>query len=350
MASSLDLRWGSLSLFEYEYSTRLALQRLRKDHQLTYISKTTRAHQRKRFVDNETVTFISQSLRQGKQFFFHAENAEWSVKPLLLYYGMLSVLKGILAFEYPDYFQHADHLNHGLTIGSSVRKTVDMHRDSVALKRSGVFQLARKALKLSKLPDGFTVSLHDLVTRLPEVDPTYRTLFRLPEGQSNCLSVVAPNGHCFIAQNGQWHIEVVVDIERFDSFVQRLGKEFRKEFKFRPNGRLVTIVGSSSSTDMRSVESMLFKHFCADASQQNLWLTAAVEHDNTRHALTEPEIHYLFCFYLSNLARYQPHIWSEVLSGKNNQAVTVVKEAINNAEHKFLILIQKHIHLLRYLA
>lgn len=353
MALPIDTRWGVLALFEYEYSTRLALKRLRARRELNYLSNLPPSKRRK-FVDTETVRFICQSLGQGKEYFKHAESSDWKIKPLLLYYGMLSVVKGVLAFDFPDYFANKEHLHHGLTIGSSVRQSVELRKDSVQLKPSGVFQLARRSLAKASLPAGFSITLHEIITRLAEIDGTYRLLFRLPQAESNTFQFLnRANDVLLLDQStGQWYVRLVSAEQLYRDFLPKLNIEFLKEFKAEPpqSGQSwQNLIGQTRSLNRAAIEAVFYRH-CVSSADGVISTSGKYEYKGAAYSLLEIELQYLIMFYLSNLARYQPHIWSEVLSGISNTAAVIIKEVVQNAENGFLALLQHHLHLVPYIT
>ena len=62
-----------------------------------------------------------------------------------------------------------------------------------------------------------------------------------------------------------------------------------------------------------------------------------------RVQFSEVELHYLLMFYLSNIARYQPHLWGEILIGRKTAETLLVRNFIESSEKKFPCLVHTQI-------
>lgn len=350
MPLPLEERWGLFTLFEYEYSARQTLQKLREQRQLRYISdlRASSVTTRRRFVEESSVRFLCQSLSQGKELFRHAETADWRVKPLLLYYAMLSMVKAALVFKFPDYFQVSDHLRHGVTIGPPARRPFAFRDDYVELKGAGVYQLARRALDFPRLPADLRLTLHDILTRLPDLDSWYRILLHLPDTESNCLRFLQ-GPDLALRQDENTHeyfVSLHLTADQYDSFRGKFPRRFSREFpsSFRViEGQRVREFASRTRNRNRAEVAAAGDRLIAYDANNNLYVIATLTGQGRRHTFVEIELHYLLMFYLSNLARYQPHIWSQIYSGRNDQSAIVIQGFIRTCENKFLQLLQRYL-------
>ena len=56
-------------------------------------------------------------------------------------------------------------------------------------------------------------------------------------------------------------------------------------------------------------------------------------------ALTELEHIYFLMFYMSHTARYRPHVWDALISGRETEYVTLLKKFLYYADAKFIALV-----------
>ena len=95
-----DIHWQSLSRFEsYDFVARWY----------------KKAHQRK--PNASKVTQINACFIQGREYFSNAASSAMSVKPLLLYYGVLSLSRGVILANNPYKKEESLKKSHGLETG-----------------------------------------------------------------------------------------------------------------------------------------------------------------------------------------------------------------------------------------
>ena len=96
-----DIRWQSLSRFEsYDFVSRWY----------------QKAHQRK--PNAAKVSQINACFIQGREYFSNAASSAMSVKPLLLYYGVLSLSRGVILANNPNKKEESLKKSHGLEQGN----------------------------------------------------------------------------------------------------------------------------------------------------------------------------------------------------------------------------------------
>ena len=93
----MDKIWHKL----YDYESKDLIER--------YIEKN---HNRK--ASKRQITEISSNFIQGREFFRNSEKANFSVKPLLLYYGVNSISRGLILLLNPHLSESSLKPSHGL--------------------------------------------------------------------------------------------------------------------------------------------------------------------------------------------------------------------------------------------
>src|SRR2546428_444611 len=108
--------WFSLLSYEYERHVRDLLFQGLAEGWLDWTETVARTEGEKRqYLRDQATPFICLSVRQSKELFTAAEQASDATKPLMSYYGMMNLIKGLMAADAPDYFQQRDNLVHGLS-------------------------------------------------------------------------------------------------------------------------------------------------------------------------------------------------------------------------------------------
>ena len=142
MLIPLEDRWALLSILEQEHGAREALIRLHASGDLNFTS-TPEAEQADLIRDTASL-YIAQSLKQSKELFRQAESSSWLVKPLLLYYAMLTCAKGCLAFAFPDFMKSSESRRHGISTNNEFRNTLDLTNETVRINgRWSIFSSPR---------------------------------------------------------------------------------------------------------------------------------------------------------------------------------------------------------------
>ena len=343
MILPLEDRWGLLSILEYEHGAKKALLALLEEGELEF--RVIEEPRRRAFIEEEAAVYASHGFRQAKEFFRHAEASSWLAKPLLLYYGMLGVVKSGLVMRFPDYFRNPENLLHGIGSGDRAKTTVDFQREGVEIREEGVYPLARLALDLRPLPPRTTMTLHDLLTRLPEVDATYRFVFRRQGDPPNCIKIW---GNVIYRDPADGRARMGFDLAPgvYDSIRPRLPDEIVANAdvtELRDGGAPRIIFRSRRTWDSEFEARAEIPHSITSTLDQNFALILPVVLNDQSFQLTELELMYLAIFYFSNLARYQPHLWVGLHAGADDLAVLLCQDLMRSCENKFLGLVQQEL-------
>jgi hypothetical protein len=209
--------------------------------------------------------------------------------------------------------------------------------------------LGRKALELPSLPTGFRISLHDIITRLPTSDIAYRALFKLSAAEGNCFQFLSSlNDIIITTASQQFAAALVVPEDAWNVFKPRLPDSFLTEFEPEPlrlphPSGFLRLVSKTRSPQRPELEILITRHVAL--ANNTAYVLAKITSGAHEYKFCELELLYLFTFFLSSLARYQPHIWNDVQSGKDDLAAAVVNDVLEAAENRFLPVLQQHLRL-----
>ena len=338
MIVQLEDRWGTLAVLEYEHGAREALLALFKAGDLTF--EVIDEADKETFIRETAAPYAAQSFRQAKEFFRHAETSSWIVKPLLLYYGMLTAVKAALVFDRPDFFLTKASRKHGLNrIKANAPSLIS---DRLTVQGSGVFQLARKALRGKEIPEGTEISINEILKRLPEVLVTYSMV--VPGSAEKFWKTVLP----WTATKGPGEpYRIVFDLakEYADANQAELPEELINDFHvLQPDektNRYASKSGWNVENDARLEIERGQPSFLAPTLDGGAALILPISLNGFKHQLTEIELIYLITFYFSEIARYVPHFWLNLHTGAADFSVLLCQDVLRSCENKFLQLLQK---------
>ena len=153
------------------------------------------------------VAQINACFAHGREYFRNAEHSDMSVKPLLLYYGVLSCCRGVILANNPDKKEESLKPRHGLetvdwqaTLSSGIKSVLELriratdgtfcelvdvcwHQNTLhsflgPTNNVGSTGQSLGDVKFAK--DGSCIALGDLVSRLLQTGPAYRELTGTP--------------------------------------------------------------------------------------------------------------------------------------------------------------------------
>lgn len=306
---------------------------------------------------------ITSSFAQGREYFKSASNASDIVKPLLLYYGVSSLSRGLIYFLH-DY-KSDNNINlssHGLKTNSwgsflsrDIKKLPEL---KIKLTKDGTFRklyeltnrkinsvvytgpfpkqirIERPHVKTLKPLEIFEISLKELVSRVPELIPLYPITFK---ESPNCFKSLV----FFSSENTQTSFCVfetglndeeakIRQILQFDNDVTssyRLDSHFLgniKHFNF--------LVKHSNLQDLIDKSPVIL-----NSVDGNTYLMGKYNNDIE---FSQIDILYMIAFSMGMLVRYHPSQWSSLIGRQDGDKIyPILKAAIEHLEFTFPQLI-----------
>lgn len=115
------------------------------------------------------------TLKQSRAYYHAASQSDLLIKPLLLFYGCVNLLKALLISRDPFYPQNSRMLQHGVTTRKIKRNPYAFLEDEVRPQKEGLFSVLTEKFNLSPIFDRY--SAYQLFSFLPELcGDFYRTL------------------------------------------------------------------------------------------------------------------------------------------------------------------------------
>ena len=238
-------------------------------------------------------------LDHGNKFYENGIKLDLTTRPILLFYGMVHLLKACLLTIRPDYPESTSLLAHGASARKKKKKNYTFMQDEVKVQYNGLFPYAFKHLfSVEKLPFE-KIKMDDLLTCIPEMG----VLFNFHN--QKLLTVVGKSGSPLlefpVQLLDQYHLTATAFIRRIQAHLP--------EIKYTDVDRsMIRMELADLITDSCGP---FFIH------RENGEICFPL---NREHFMLIPEImvHYLLLYNLSMLSRYETEWWGELLVTKSD--------------------------------
>lgn len=272
-------------------------------------------------------------LKQGVTYFQAVRKNELMVQPLLLYYGMTSLMKALVLIHDPLYPRSTTVLQHGLTTRKKKKHHYLFVEDIVSIQKEGLLPYFSKVVLKNMLETRRKYKLFDLLSLIPELQDTVSLLFK-------CRTMLK--------------IEVVQSGD--DKWKVSFSAEELKGLNIHFSSIYHQIQSSLSLADKKisirdKENSLLFdtttlKH--AQFVQPLILEDYAGNHyfyyKKTDHMVDNLVSFYLIMYVLGMLSRYDSEQWGEILYSFQSPDLFIIKEFLHIALRKFPNLILNHLY------
>lgn len=281
-------------------------------------------------------------IKQARVYYRAAGESDLFIRPLLSYYGMMTLSKALMLTMVPDYPENTAVLRHGVSTRKRKHGNFCFFTDQVRVQREGLFpELARKKGWDSLIGESWT--LKELFSLIPELQDGYRQVF-----QEETLYPLAVCDTLLDSDHGMPFVleEHILDVLHLtpQGLTQRLNR-----FPHREEARF-----TCEETPILPRRILLFWHH-PRVSHVDRW-GRGFDHPLFREDLLgnhylslvrepmkdgSPEffIHYALLFALSMLCRYDPPLWGEMIHGMASEEIVLIQEFLQVTQRKFPNLI-----------
>ncbi|MFD2616590.1 YaaC family protein [Terrilactibacillus laevilacticus] len=133
---------------------------------------------------------ISLSYKNGLSFSYYVQHSQiyyrqalkapYEIKPMLIYYGMIQLLKACLIRNNPYYPENSNDLAHGLSTRKRKKQNYVFLQDSVRIQQHGLFSLILGRMFHMKQITGQSFTMLSLIKMIPEMGHLYTRLTHSP--------------------------------------------------------------------------------------------------------------------------------------------------------------------------
>jgi hypothetical protein len=230
-------------------------------------------------------------LEHGQVYYKQAENSPLIIKPILLFYGLVHLLKACILTINPLYPENTSVLAHGVTTRKRKKQNYQFFQDEIKFQKNGLFPYMSETLFHMEQLEGDKLSMGDLLQMLPELDDLFGRL----EGMKNFVKVAAQNDQFIISEKLLDHFHMSEN--RLKEF---LSAKFKDLFLFSDEGLTFSFGDSPFRRPCPIKYHLEDKYFAFPIHKHNFF------------HLPELLVHYLLLYNLSMIARYETEWWGEL--------------------------------------
>ncbi|MGE8207769.1 YaaC family protein [Heyndrickxia sp. NPDC080065] len=259
-------------------------------------------------------------LQHGEIYYSQAEKAPTPIKPVLLFYGLIHLIKACLLTVDPNYPETTSVLAHGVSSRKKKKQQYQFMNDEIKIQKMGLCShFANKMFHVKHL-EGEKILMRDLFFQIPELDDCFSF-----NQETNMIHINSVNKMYYIPKKvlDRYHLT-------FESFIRFLKQnnsiDLLSANSDKHNLILQTIDHTKPSLPFRY--HMIKKNICLPNK-----LTKYMFHP-------ELIIHYLLLYNLSMIARYETEWWCELLKTTPTNDYPFIKTFLSITANKspFLIL------------
>ncbi len=264
-------------------------------------------------------------LEQGKSFFNQVSQSPINIKPILLFYGFVFLIKACILTVEPEYPTSTSVLAHGVSTRKKKKANFQYLMDEVKIQKNGLFPHFSSLLFNMQNLEGEKITIKRLFMEVPEMAPFLNKW----EKQKVRISL--------LKEEEKWRIpDDILDCykmtkERFSKYI--LDKTKRKTIVDIDQNRLYVIFPEKP----RSKEFIPFRYNLQDQSY-----SISIIKDDVSF-FYEMMIHYLILYHLSMIARYEVEWWAELINQRHGIEYPLIIHYLNIVEKKAPFLISQYL-------
>jgi hypothetical protein len=317
---SLDRLWGLFLYFESTPTTKDYLfrsySRLESEKDATRLA----------FENTQKLIYL---LKQGAAYFNSAKHSDIIVRPLLLYYGITSLMKAIILIKDPYYPRTTSVLQHGITTRKKKKSNYIFQQDEIKVQKDGLLPLFSQLVIADPLKLHSKYKVSDLFGLIPELQDSFSLLFQRKtminlrvtrESPSSCIfsfskKELEENSLAFSDAISMFPVNILANEE-----IVILSEE---ELSF-------TLITSKSCYLPERDNAQIFRDYRGDYF---------FYFRNPLSISNDIIVYNMLMYILGMLCRYDTELWGEILFSFNSNDLFIIEEFLNLALRKFPNLI-----------
>ncbi|MGM7685119.1 YaaC family protein [Cytobacillus sp. Hm23] len=267
-------------------------------------------------------------IEHGKNYYQLASQAPLSIQPVLLFYGMVQLLKACLLTVDPQYPETTSVLAHGVSTRKRKKQSYEFLFDEVKIQKNGLFSCFSDKMFHMKHLEGEKFSMISLLKEVPE-------LYDLFEMTNSKLNI------CTVAHKSDQHLTFPKDIldvlhmtyNRFTEHINHTIPYKLHNDKQYQNQDTITFTMDDSES-LHPLTCMPLKYHMTN---ETYYFLINREQPNN---LSEIMVHYLLLYNLSMICRYETEWWNELLHSYASNDFPFIQRflSITTTKAPFLLL------------
>lgn len=248
-------------------------------------------------------------LEQGKAYYSLAEQSHLSIKPTLIFYGYINLLKACILLNDPNYPESTSVLAHGVTARKRKKQNYSFLKDEIKIQKHGLFpHMSMKMFHMKHL-EGEKWSMQDLLNEIPELEPYLLELI----SEQPLIKLENTENTVIIREQllDYYHLSI-------HGFTQHISGFFEgatvQATPFRNQNQLSFSEPAFTQTNER----LPFRFHVTDKSY---WIRTE---KTTLQTYPEMLVHYLILYNLSMIARYETDWWCDLIKTMPNEEYPLI--------------------------
>lgn len=295
---------------------------------------------------------IAYSIRQAEEYFLAAREGDISIKPLLIYYGILGLAKCLIISGDNGYtldatpLDYADHGTHGLSWKVNTRdrsqildrKSEALSREFCLTKTSGIYPLFRKCYANVLPPNNTKIDVKTLLSLVGENWQLFQSYF---SKAPNVYGSDDPkNGD---AENIGDSKQILGRFSDYYHLFHKRGNESVEQTLNRLFPELTTLYDKLGN-NYRSKQPVTSMDSHIVFSRTQTLQGFAIVQPFANFKLTDLDIYFLLFFILSNLSRYRQDKWHKITERiANPDEFFLIENLFDVVQYKFPLLILREL-------
>lgn len=319
--------WDTLVFFESEPITKNFLMRLYDENGVKDSSKLS-------FINTSKFIYF---IKQAKEYFISANKSNILVKPLLIYYGMMSLIKAVILTKDPDYPSKTSVLRHGITTRKLKKNNYHFHEDEIKIQKEGLLPWFYTIMTNDSNNDieGYKFKIKELLAMIPDLHNTYTQLY-------NEYLIIPVT----IKQLTNSTIELLLPISVFKIYIDDIqllnqlnNNNYDHDNSFslnNINNEIISIIWESKLVNPTKYANFFSNRLLIQDIKGNYYLKKPTDN---KYILPDILIDYMLMYNLGMLCRYETELWGEIIFSFTSEDMYIINEFVTLAMRKFPNLI-----------
>ncbi|KKK36169.1 hypothetical protein WQ57_20905 [Mesobacillus campisalis] len=264
-------------------------------------------------------------LEHGKIYYEQAASSPIHIKPILLFYGLIHLVKACILTVEPDYPETTSVLAHGLSTRKRKKQQYSFFDDEVKFQKHGLFPLMAETLFHMKQIEGEKARMGEILQQIPELSPLFQQL----KGRPTFLNV-NQEGENFSLSKKILDAYHMTENRFMDYFVSK--SKIPIAFTDGLGEKLVFQPDLSGIADPVPLRFNLSDGHHSFPLNKDVWFL-----------LPELLLHYLLLYNLGMIARYEIDWWSELIKMMPSEDFPFIQSFLDITLHKGPYLIYQYL-------
>ncbi|MEH7445129.1 YaaC family protein [Bacillus sp. JJ1122] len=264
-------------------------------------------------------------LEHGKLYYDQAEKSPLAIQPIMLFYGLVHLIKACILTVAPDYPETTSVLAHGVSTRKRKKQQYSFTEDEVKFQKNGLFSLMSEKMFHMKQLEGEKATMGEILDLIPEMSGIILEL----KGKQIFQPVAKIEAKYSLPKSvlDQFHMTE----NRFKEFYQA---KSAIPISFLPEDpqRIYFEANLSEVAEPIPLKYNLEdQHYSFPLNKGELYL------------FPELLLHYLLLYNLGMIARYETEWWSELIKMMPNEDYPLIQTFLHSTVKKGPYLIYQYL-------